>query len=47
MRKALGYGAALIALYLGVVYFEGASSDISAGGKGVKSIVAAFQGRNA
>jgi len=47
MKRALGYSAALLALYLGVVYFEGASSDIKAGGSGAKSIIAAFQGRNA
>jgi hypothetical protein len=44
-RKALTYGAGLIALYLGVRYATGAGSLISAGAKGGRTLVTAFQGR--
>ena len=47
MKKALAYGAGLLAVYLVVVNFEGASSVTSAGAQGLTSVIAAFQGRNA
>ncbi len=43
--KALKYGAVLLGIYLGVVYFEGASKDLGAAGTGISRIISAFQGR--
>jgi len=45
MKQGLKYGAALIGIYLVVVYFDGASKDLGSLGTGVSSVVAAFQGR--
>lgn len=44
-RKALTYGAGLIALYLGVHYASGAGSLLTAGANGGTSIVKSLQGR--
>jgi hypothetical protein len=44
-KKALGYGAGLIALYLGVVYATGFSKNINSASTGAVSLVKAFQGR--
>lgn len=47
MRQGLKYGAGLIGIYLAVVYFDGATSDLGAGGTAISNVVAAFQGRAA
>jgi hypothetical protein len=45
MKTALKYGAGLIGIYLAVVYFDGATSDLGSLGTAGASIIAAFQGR--
>ena len=45
MKKALAYGGGLIALYLGVVHFQGASAVGSTASGGVSNIIASLQGR--
>jgi hypothetical protein len=44
-KKALGYGAGLIALYLAVAYSTGFSKNVSSAASGSVSLVKAFQGR--
>lgn len=44
-KKALTYGAGLIALYLGVYYATGAGNLIKTGAAGGVSLVKTFQGR--
>jgi hypothetical protein len=45
IRKALGWGAGLIALYLVVVNYKGFTSDEGAAATGSAGLVEAFQGR--
>jgi len=45
MKKALTYGAGLIALYLVASHASGAGSVISAGAKGGSTLIKTFQGR--
>lgn len=45
MKKALLYGAGLIALYLVVENYTGFSSDVGATANGSTNLVKAFQGR--
>ncbi|MFE7413137.1 hypothetical protein [Streptomyces laurentii] len=45
MKKALGYGAGLIALYLAVAYSTGFSKGVSSASSGATNLVKAFQGR--
>ncbi|MFD9053286.1 hypothetical protein [Streptomyces zaomyceticus] len=45
MKKALGYGAGLIALYLAVSYSTGFSRGVSSASSGSASVIKAFQGR--
>lgn len=45
MKKALGYGAGLIALYLIVYYGSNSGRVIAAGASGTSTVVKAFQGR--
>lgn len=44
-KKALAYGAGLLALYLVVVHGTTAGKVISTGAKGATGVVKAFQGR--
>lgn len=44
-KKALGYGAGLIALYLAVAYSTGFSKNVNSASSGATSLVKAFQGR--
>lgn len=44
-RKALVWGGGLIALYLALKNFTGASKDATAASNGTVGIVKAFQGR--
>lgn len=44
-KKALTYGAGLIALYLAVEYSSGSGSLINNGAAGASSIIKSFQGR--
>jgi hypothetical protein len=44
-KKALTYGAGLIALYLGVYYYTGAGSLLKTGTSAVTQTVQAFQAR--
>ena len=44
-RKGMGYGAGLIALYLGVYYASGAGTLITDGTNGGVGLIKAFQGR--
>jgi hypothetical protein len=44
-KKALGYGAGLIALYLAVAYSTGFSKGVNASASGATNLVKAFQGR--
>ena len=45
VRKLAGYGAGLIALYLGVYYATGAGHLIKSGAGGSATVIRAFQGR--
>lgn len=45
MKKALTYGAGLIALYLLVDYASGAGTVLSSGGTASVGIIKALQGR--
>jgi hypothetical protein len=45
LRKALAYGAGLIAVYLVAVKATNAGSLVSTGAKGAATVVKAFQGR--
>lgn len=45
MRKALLYGAGLIALYLGVAYSTGSGTLINDTTNGATGVIKAFQGR--
>jgi hypothetical protein len=45
MKQALKYGASLIGIYLAVVYFDGATSDLGGLSTGVSTIIGALQGR--
>lgn len=45
LKKALGYGTGLIALYLAVAYATGFSKDVSSSASGSVSLIKAFQGR--
>lgn len=45
MKKALTYGAGLIALYLVVEHYTGAGTLLSKGSTGGVSVIKAFQGR--
>lgn len=45
MQKGLKYGAGLIALYLGVVYFSGSGALLLNGSQGAANVISAFQGR--
>lgn len=45
MGKGIKYAAALIALYLGVNYASGLSSDLKSGGTAAKSLVNSLQGK--
>jgi hypothetical protein len=44
-RKAIGWGFAVIALYLAVRYYTGFAKDESSAASGTSSLVEAFQGR--
>jgi hypothetical protein len=44
-RKALLYGAGLIALYLGVSYATGSGTLITGATNGATGVIKAFQGR--
>ncbi len=44
-RKAMGWGAGLIALYLVVINYKGFTSDEGAAATGSEGLVKAFQGR--
>lgn len=45
MKKALAYGAALIALYLVVYNYTGAGTLLTNGANGSVGVIKAFQGR--
>jgi hypothetical protein len=45
MRKALTYGAGLIAIYLVVEHYTGAGTLLTKGAAGSTSIIKALQGR--
>lgn len=45
MKKALAYGAGLIALYLGVYYATGAGALLTNASSGSVNVIKAFQGR--
>lgn len=45
MKKALTYGAGLIALYLVVEHYTGFSKDVSASLSGVSNVAKTLQGR--
>jgi hypothetical protein len=45
MRKALGYAAALIAVYLVVVHASGAGTVIKGSTSGAGTVIKALQGR--
>jgi hypothetical protein len=44
-RKVIGWGFAVIALYLAVNYYTGFSKDESSAASGTEGLVKAFQGR--
>lgn len=44
-RKAFGYGAGLIALYLAVAYSTGFSQNVSSASTGAVNVIKAFQAR--
>lgn len=45
MKKALAYGAGLIALYLAVYYSTGSGNLVSGASSGATNVIKAFQGR--
>lgn len=46
MSKVIFYAAALIGVFLILVYYKGATSDVNAGAHGLGRLILFLQGRN-